>query len=507
MGPGVGRAPKTMARNVAQLTGCAWLVAGLALGARASRGFADDAPFASAGDILGSALSVAGGALGGLLVSALLWRFARRRARTLATMALSLRGVLRALARPTLLAPLALALTAAPGMPWPGALAALLTQLAWFACVPALGLALAFLLPRRAAPEPAGAKEPDARATAPIGVLLLDAEEPEAPRARSVRRHLQRVLGDRLSQPRRSLASALWRRYAVAPWRARKLAREYRRVWTSEGGPRARADFLVARALTASLGPAWRVAVAGPRDGGGLREAVEGLLAAGCEEIRVLPLLPQYSVAASGARLAELHRLLARRRLQPALRIETHLYRHAGLLDAWVEHARGHGLGTHGEPVVFAFPDRPPVLEVDPYADQCRATAAALARRLGLAAGDWHLGFGDGEAPGGGEPNLHAVVVALAAKCPRVSVLPAGVTTDGIETLHGLAVELAAEFQRAGGRELRVAPALNDHPRWIRALAELARGGTPAVVGAQGEPPLPHAELLATVAHRADPRT
>lgn len=487
-----------MARNVSQLFGCVWLLAGLALGARALRGLVLDAPDTGAGDVLGATLAALGSALGGLALAALLWRPARRRARDAAALPLSLRGALRALARPTLLTPLVLGLASVPGLPWPEGLAPLLSRCALAACGPALGLGLAFLVrpgtARRGAPEvPA-----EARPTRPIGVLLLDAEEPEAPRARAVRRHLQRVLGDRLAQPRRSLASALWRRYAVAPWRARKLAREYRRVWTAEGGPRARADRLVAQALSTCLGPSWRVSVAGPRDRGGLRQAVEDLLAAGCEEIRVVPLLPQYSVAASGARLAELHRILARRRLQPALRIETHLQRQSGFLDACSELAREHGVGARSEPVVFAFPDRPLALSADPYPAQCHATAAALAQRLGLRTGGWHLGFGEGGAAEAGEPSLRAVVLELATRAGRVWVVPAGVTTDGVETLHGLAVELAAEFQRAGGRELRVSPALNAHPRWIRALATWVRGESSPP---GSEVPGAEAELPAVAAH------
>lgn len=474
-----------MARQVSELTGGAWLSAGLLLGLRAQREFAAGAELDGTADILGTALGATGAALAGLALAWLLWRPARRWGRTLAALPLGLRSLARTFPRPALLAPLLLGIAALPLIPWPSAWALPLAFLALGLVGPASALGLAQLKrPRTIAATAAEAADEDAAAP-PIGVLLLDAEEPEAPRARSVRRHLQRVLGDRLSQPRRSLASALWRRYAVAPWRARKLAREYRRVWTAEGGPRTRADALVARALALELGPLWRVAVAGPREGKGLGEAMEGLLAAGCREIRVLPLLPQYAVAASGARLAELHRRLARRRLQPALRIETSLYLLEGFSDALVERCRDHGLGARPQSVVFAFPDRPLALAADPYPAQCRATARILARKLGLVEGEWSLGFGDGGAAGGAEPDLRTVLVELATRGARVLLVPAGVTTDGVETLHGLAVELAADFQRAGGRELRVVPALNDHPRWIRTLAAFVRNTAQPAPGAR----------------------
>ncbi|NRA95640.1 MAG: hypothetical protein HRU14_05465 [Planctomycetes bacterium] len=37
-------------------------------------------------------------------------------------------------------------------------------------------------------------------------------------------------------------------------------------------------------------------------------------------------------------------------------------------------------------------------------------------------------------------------------------------------------IRLRADFQRAGGKELILVPALNDSPLWIETLTELVRG-------------------------------
>jgi len=46
--------------------------------------------------------------------------------------------------------------------------------------------------------------------------------------------------------------------------------------------------------------------------------------------------------------------------------------------------------------------------------------------------------------------------------------------SDCLETLEEIGIEGAMAFRNAGGGELRTIPCLNEHPRWIAALSELA---------------------------------
>ena len=49
-----------------------------------------------------------------------------------------------------------------------------------------------------------------------------------------------------------------------------------------------------------------------------------------------------------------------------------------------------------------------------------------------------------------------------------------GFTADCLETLEELAMEGRASFLAAGGKEFHYIPALNEHPRWIDALGQIA---------------------------------
>ena len=59
-------------------------------------------------------------------------------------------------------------------------------------------------------------------------------------------------------------------------------------------------------------------------------------------------------------------------------------------------------------------------------------------------------------------------------KLRRVDVVAPGFVADCLETLEELAVAGRRTFHAAGGGDFELIPCLNEHPRWIAALADLA---------------------------------
>jgi ferrochelatase len=56
----------------------------------------------------------------------------------------------------------------------------------------------------------------------------------------------------------------------------------------------------------------------------------------------------------------------------------------------------------------------------------------------------------------------------------EVDVFCPGFPADCLETLEEIAIECKAAFLAAGGQDFHYVPALNDDPRWIDALAQIA---------------------------------
>ena len=159
-------------------------------------------------------------------------------------------------------------------------------------------------------------------------------------------------------------------------------------------------------------------------------------------------------------------------------------------LDAWLGfQAAAVTDGLAGLPartkVLFtahSLPER--VLVDDPYPDQLRASAAAIAARAGLDRwAGWAVAWqsaGRTPDPWRG-PDVLEVIDDLAdtGRADGVLVCPQGFAADHLEVLYDLDVEAA---ERAAGRGLAFARtrSLNDDPAVLAALAELVRShGSP----------------------------
>ncbi|HWR21727.1 MAG TPA: ferrochelatase [Verrucomicrobiae bacterium] len=111
-----------------------------------------------------------------------------------------------------------------------------------------------------------------------------------------------------------------------------------------------------------------------------------------------------------------------------------------------------------------------------PYVQQLHESCRLVAEALGHP--DWSLAYqsrsGDPRQPWL-TPDVRDVLRTLKAKgCRSVVLAPIGFVCDHVEVLFDLDVEAKAEAD-ALGLELKRANAVNDHPLYIRALADLVR--------------------------------
>lgn len=321
--------------------------------------------------------------------------------------------------------------------------------------------------------------EPPRRRRPRIGVLVVNLGTPDAPEPGAVRRYLREFLGD----PRVvEVPRAIWfviLNGIVLPLRSRRSAEAYRRVWTEDGSPLLHHTARAVEALAAELGEDYRV-VLGMRYGKpSLLRALEELrLEPDLEEVRVLPLFPQYSNTTTGTAQARVAELVSAWRDMPALSFLPAYPEDPGYVDALarrIEEARGeepvdlHVFSFHGLPAEY-------VRRGDPYLEQCTRTSWALARRLGLRREEWEMVF---QSRFGREPWLEPYLDEFAPRLARegarrILVALPGFAADCLETLEEVGMELCAEVEEAGA-ELVVVPALNQHPAWIRAMARLVR--------------------------------
>ena len=303
----------------------------------------------------------------------------------------------------------------------------------------------------------------------PRGVLLVQLGTPDAAETSAVKRYLRQFLSDPRVVEAPRLAWALLLRGIILPLRAPRSARAYRRVWTPEGSPLLTWSLRLAEALGRRLGPAQRVELGMRYGTPSMSEALKRLYAAGCEQVLVVPLFPQYSNSTTGSVVAEAARLAGLKRAAPSLRVLSAFPDDEGYVRAVAARAREATTGRAIDHWVLSFHGIPESYEEkgDPYGEQCARTALALAAELELDDAEWTLSFQSRFGPERWlRPYTDEVVIDLARRGARVAVL---------ETIDEIGTELREEFEAQGGSEFVVVPALNDDPRWVEALERLVR--------------------------------
>ncbi|MDX1592669.1 MAG: ferrochelatase [Gammaproteobacteria bacterium] len=315
-----------------------------------------------------------------------------------------------------------------------------------------------------------------------IGILVANLGSPTQPTPSAVRRFLAEFLWD----PRVvDLPRPLWwliLHGVILRIRPGRVARAYASVWSEEGSPLLATSCHQATALREALErrmPGRTVLELAMRYGEpDIAGALRRLHEAGCERVLVFPLYPQYSSSTTASTLDAVADALKSVRWCPELRFVRDYHVEpayiaalaATVREAWAEHGRPDRLlvSLHGIPQRFAD-------EGDAYAEQCRATAAALAAELGLEEEAWQLAF---QSRFGREPWLQPYVDETLEAWGRegvghVQVICPGFSADCLETLEEIAVENKRVFLTAGGRTYHYIPALNTRPDHVEALAGL----------------------------------
>ena len=321
------------------------------------------------------------------------------------------------------------------------------------------------------------------------GILLTNLGTPDAPTTAAVRRYLREFLSDRRVVEAPRLIWWLVLNLIVLPFRPRRSARLYAKIWTSEGSPLLTIGERQAEALREELAGRLDTPLAvalGMRYGNpSIPSALRSLQEQGCRRVIVLPLYPQYSASTVASTFDALTAELARWRALPSLVLVSGYHDRPGYIrslassirEFWAAHGQADRLlmSFHGIPVRYADAG-------DPYPDECRTTAALLARELGLDDGSWQLAF---QSRFGREEWVQPYTVTTLEKwgaegLDSVDVVCPGFPADCLETLEEIALTNREVFRSAGGGAYRYIPALNDRDDHISVLADIVREYLPA---------------------------
>ncbi|MBX9585252.1 MAG: ferrochelatase [Gemmataceae bacterium] len=313
------------------------------------------------------------------------------------------------------------------------------------------------------------------------GLLLIQLGTPDAPTYRGLFPYLRQFLSDRrvIEVPRAKWLPLLYG--VILPFRSGASAAKYRRIWDPETGSplmhytRRQTELL--QGHFPGVPVRFGMMVGNPP----VRKAVEELVAAGVDRLIALPLFPQYSATTSASATDALFGALMKERRVPAVRVVPPYYDHPAYLDALEAVIRDDLAALPWEPdhFVVSFHGIPQeyAKKGDPYATQVVRTTQGLVKRMGWPRDRWTQTYQSRFGRSAWlKPYTDDVLAGLAKKgAKRVYVALPGFTADCLETLDEIGRESREVFRHAGGQELHNGRCLNDHPRWIEAMARIVR--------------------------------
>jgi ferrochelatase len=301
------------------------------------------------------------------------------------------------------------------------------------------------------------------------GVLLINLGSPKSPQPSDVYSYLQEFLLDPFVIDLPYLLRQLLVRGIIIPFRYKKSAKAYEKIWTADGGPLIYNSTKLAKAVQEELGPTYQVALGMRYGTPSIPEALKKL--SDCKEIVILPLFPQYAFATTGSILQNCASLNAK--------VITHFYNHPEFIQAWADSAANYPHSNYDH-VIFSYHGLPVrQLKKAPfcYKQQCLETTDLLTKRLAIPKDRYTISF---QSRLGLDKWLDPFTIEIIKKRAslgdkKLLLFSPSFVADCLETTFELGIEAKEEFIAHGGETLDIVTSLNDSPSWVKAVCSLVK--------------------------------
>jgi ferrochelatase len=330
-------------------------------------------------------------------------------------------------------------------------------------------------------------------------VLLVNLGSPDSPKPRDVYRYLTEFLND----PRVIDISWLGRKILVngiiVPFRHRKSAKVYEKLWTENGSPLIyfgeRTKELLQQRLSVTHGQNAKVFLAMRYQNPSLESAIAAIKKWNADKIIVLPLFPQYASATTGSVIDKCMRMMRDMWVFPEIDFVTQFWDNPGYLDAFANRAKKFDLkeydhvlfSYHGLPerqVDKVYPDRKCTnhdceSEINDdnkfcYKATCYGTSREIAKRLHLREDQYTVCFQSRLGKGWIEPFSDDVIKKMAHEGKKkLLVFSPAFVADCLETTIEIGEEYQELFEEHGGEKIQLVPSLNDGDDWIQTLENI----------------------------------
>lgn len=332
-------------------------------------------------------------------------------------------------------------------------------------------------------------------------VLLVNLGSPDSPRPRDVYKYLTEFLND----PRVIDISWIGRKILVngiiVPFRHRKSARVYEKLWTEEGSPLIahgrKVQKLLQERFSTEKNREVRIFLGMRYRNPSMEFALSEIREWNPDEIILLPLFPQYASASTGSVIDKFFRMSRDFWVFPEIKVIPQFYDNPNYIQGFVDNARALQPERYDH-ILFSFHGLPERQVDKVYTDRkcsnhsceheindenkfcykatCYSTSRAIAKGLGLKENQYTVCFQSRLGRGWIEPFSDNVIIDMASKgMKKLLVFSPAFVADCLETTIEIGEEYQELFEHHGGEKVQLVPSLNESPVWIQGLEDLIR--------------------------------
>ncbi len=314
------------------------------------------------------------------------------------------------------------------------------------------------------------------------GVLLVNLGTPDSTSWWDIRKYLKEFLSDRRVIEVNPFLWQIILNLFILTFRPSKTAHAYKQIWRKDTNESPLLYFTRSQSqkLNNKIGSDKIIVDFAMRYGNpGIKLKLQTLKDAGCENIIILPLYPQYAAATTATVCDEVYRSLMGMRWQPSLQVIPHYESEPIYIEALVKSIKETLQTIKWKPdlIISSYHGIPKKYfdKGDPYHCYCHKTTRLMKEsfksidiqttfqsRFGPQ--EWLTPYTDKtleSLPNKGIKNLLVI-------CP-------GFASDCVETLEEINIQGKESFMKNGGKNFEMIPCLNDNPDHIDLFEKLVK--------------------------------
>ena len=314
------------------------------------------------------------------------------------------------------------------------------------------------------------------------GVLLINLGTPDSTSWWDIRKYLKEFLSDRRVI---EVNPVLWQiilNLFILTLRPSKTAHAYKKIWRKESNESPLLYFTRSQAekLNKKIGNEKIIVNFAMRYGNpSIKSKLNTLKDAGCENIIILPLYPQYAAATTATVCDEVYRSLMSMRWQPSLQIIPHYESEPIYIDALIKSVKQKLGNISWKPdlIISSYHGIPKKYfdKGDPYHCYCHKTTRLMKENFNeidiqttfqsrFGPQEWLTPYTDKTLEGLPSKGVKNLLVI----CP-------GFASDCVETLEEINIQGRESFIENGGNNFDLIPCLNDNPDHINLFEKLVK--------------------------------